>query len=93
MVVKVGINGFGRIGRCTLRAIYELGLQNEFNLVAINASGDLKTNAHLLQYDTAHGKFPAKVEVDDADLLVAAGLRHQARQRHGEGALALARNG
>ena len=48
MAINVAINGFGRIGRCTLRAIYELGLQKEFNLVAINASGDLTTNAHLL---------------------------------------------
>ena len=52
MAIKVAINGFGRIGRCTLRAIYEQGLQNEFEVVAINASGDLATNAHLLKYDT-----------------------------------------
>ena len=44
MSIKVAINGFGRIGRCTLRAIYEQGLQNEFEVVAINASGDLATN-------------------------------------------------
>jgi glyceraldehyde 3-phosphate dehydrogenase len=57
MSIKVAINGFGRIGRCTLRAIYEQGLQNEFEVVAINASGDLTTNAHLLKYDTTHGRF------------------------------------
>ena len=52
MAIKVAINGFGRIGRCTLRAIWEQGLQDEFDVVAINASGDLKTNSHLLKYDT-----------------------------------------
>ena len=57
MSIKVAINGFGRIGRCTLRAIYEQGLHNEFEVVAINASGDLATNAHLLRYDTTHGRF------------------------------------
>ena len=57
MAIKVAINGFGRIGRCTLRAIYEQGLQNEFDVVAINAAGDLATNAHLLKYDTTHGRF------------------------------------
>ena len=50
MAIKVAINGFGRIGRCTLRAIYEQGLQNEFDVVAINASGDLATNAHSYNF-------------------------------------------
>ena len=49
MTIKVAINGYGRIGRCTLRAIYELGRRDEFEVVAINASGDLNTNAHLDQ--------------------------------------------
>ena len=62
MAIKVAINGFGRIGRCTLRAIYEQGLQNEFDVVAINAAGDLATNAHLLKYDTTHGRFLTPVE-------------------------------
>ncbi|MCA0186257.1 MAG: glyceraldehyde 3-phosphate dehydrogenase N-terminal domain-containing protein, partial [Proteobacteria bacterium] len=64
MSIKVAINGFGRIGRCTLRAIYEQGLQNEFEVVAINASGDLATNAHLLKYDTTHGRFATSVETE-----------------------------
>ena len=50
MAIKVAINGFGRIGRCTLRAIYEQGLQNEFDVVAINAAGDLATNSHPVSY-------------------------------------------
>jgi glyceraldehyde 3-phosphate dehydrogenase len=67
MAIKVGINGYGRIGRCTLRAIYELGLENEFEVVAINASGDLKTNAHLTKYDTTHGRFRTSVETEGED--------------------------
>nr|MBP6802005.1 erythrose-4-phosphate dehydrogenase [Zoogloea sp.] len=64
MSIKVAINGFGRIGRCTLRAIYEQGLHNEFEVVAINAAGDLATNAHLLRYDTTHGRFATSVETE-----------------------------
>jgi glyceraldehyde 3-phosphate dehydrogenase len=67
MAIKVGINGYGRIGRCTLRAIYELGLDKEFDVVALNASGDLKTNAHLTRYDTTHGRFPFPVETAEGD--------------------------
>ncbi len=71
MAIKIAINGFGRIGRCTLRAIYEQGLQNEFDVVAINASGDLATNAHLLKYDTTHGRFNTPVETEgDATLIL-----------------------
>lgn len=67
MSIKIAINGYGRIGRCTLRAIWELGLQNEFDVVAINASGDLKTNAHLTRYDTTHGRFATSVETVGED--------------------------
>ena len=67
MTIKVGINGYGRIGRCTLRAIYELGLDEEFDIVAMNASGDLKTNMHLTKYDTTHGRFPFSVEMEDGE--------------------------
>ena len=70
MSIKVAINGFGRIGRCTLRAIYEQGLQNEFEVVAINASGDLATNAHLLKYDSTHGRFKGTVETKDGKLVI-----------------------
>ena len=74
MTIKVAINGYGRIGRCTLRAIYELGLRDQFEVVAINASGDINTNAHLTRYDTTHGRFNFPVEVG-TDCLTIAGDR------------------
>ncbi len=70
MSVKVAINGYGRIGRNIMRALYESGRTDEINIVAINDLGDANTNAHLTQYDTAHGTFPGTVTVDDGDLLV-----------------------
>ena len=75
MGIKVAINGFGRIGRCTLRAIYEQGLQNEFEVVAINASGDLATNAHLLKYDTTHGRFRTSVETEGENCIIIDGKK------------------
>ena len=75
MSIKVAINGYGRIGRCTLRAIYELGLRDEFEVVAINASGGIETNAHLTQYDTTHGRFAFPVEIDGEDAIVVDGDR------------------
>ena len=75
MAIKVAINGFGRIGRCTLRAIYEQGLQNEFEVVAINASGDLATNAHLLKYDTTHGRFRTAVETEGENCIIIDGKK------------------
>ena len=70
MTVKVAINGYGRIGRNIMRALYELGRTDEISIVAINDLGDANTNAHLTQYDTAHGTFPGTVSVDGGDLLV-----------------------
>ncbi len=70
MAIKVGINGYGRIGRNVLRALYESQRNGEIQIVAINALGDAETNAHLTQYDTAHGKFPGTVSVDGGDLVV-----------------------
>ena len=61
MAIKVGINGYGRIGRNILRALYESKRTNEIQIVAVNDLGDAQTNAHLTQYDTAHGKFPGTV--------------------------------
>ncbi|MGB4672394.1 MAG: type I glyceraldehyde-3-phosphate dehydrogenase [Azovibrio sp.] len=75
MAIKVAINGFGRIGRCTLRALYEQGLQHEFDVVAINASGDLATNAHLLKYDTTHGRFATPVQTEGEDCLILDGKK------------------
>jgi glyceraldehyde 3-phosphate dehydrogenase len=70
MAIKVAINGYGRIGRNVLRAIYEANRQHEIQVVAINDLGDAETNAHLTQYDTAHGKFPGTVSAEGGDLIV-----------------------
>jgi glyceraldehyde 3-phosphate dehydrogenase len=70
MTVKVAINGYGRIGRNILRALYEANRTHEIKIVAVNDLGDAETNAHLTQYDTAHGKFPHEVSVDGGDLIV-----------------------
>jgi len=70
MTIKVAINGFGRIGRNILRAHYEDGKKHGLQFVAINDLGDAKTNAHLLKYDTAHGRFKGSVEVQGDALLV-----------------------
>jgi len=69
-MIKVAINGFGRIGRMVLRAHYEGGKKHGLQFVAINDLGDAKTNAHLLQYDTAHGRFPSSVRVDGDSIVV-----------------------
>jgi len=69
-MIKVAINGFGRIGRMILRAHYEGAKKHGLQFVAINDLGDAKTNAHLLKYDTAHGAFPAKVEVKEKTISV-----------------------
>jgi glyceraldehyde 3-phosphate dehydrogenase len=70
MAIKIAINGYGRIGRNVLRAIHESGRAGEFEVVAINDLGDAATNAHLTQYDTAHGKFPGQVSAEGSDLVV-----------------------
>src|SRR6201992_995584 len=70
MAIKVGINGYGRIGRNILRALYEAKRTSEVQIVALNDLGDAKTNAHLTRYDTAHGKFPGEVSVDGDSMVV-----------------------
>ncbi len=70
MTVKIAINGYGRIGRNVLRAIHELGRSSEFDVVAINDLGDAETNAHLTQYDTAHGRFPGEVTVEGDEIVI-----------------------
>lgn len=73
MSIRVAINGYGRIGRNILRALYESDLSNKITIVAINDLGDAKINAYLTEYDTVHGKFLGTVEVDpknERDLLV-----------------------
>jgi glyceraldehyde 3-phosphate dehydrogenase len=74
MAIKIAINGYGRIGRNVIRALYESGRTDEIKVVAINDLGDSKTNAHLTQYDTVHGKFPFEVSVD-GDYIVINGDR------------------
>ena len=70
MAIKVAINGYGRIGRNILRALYESGRTHEIQIVAINDLGDTATNAHLTRYDTAHGRFNAEVSVEGEYMIV-----------------------
>lgn len=63
MTITIGINGFGRIGRCTLAHIAE-SARNDVEVVKINATGPIETNAHLLKYDSVHGRFPGTIRVD-----------------------------
>jgi glyceraldehyde 3-phosphate dehydrogenase len=71
MTIKVAINGYGRIGRNILRSLYEARKNGQdIQIVAVNDLGDANTNAHLTQYDTAHGRFPGEVSVDGGDLIV-----------------------
>jgi glyceraldehyde 3-phosphate dehydrogenase len=70
MTVKVAINGFGRIGRNVLRAIVESG-RKDIQVVALNDLGPIETNAHLLRFDSVHGRFPSEVQVDGDDIVVA----------------------
>ena len=69
MTVKVGINGFGRIGRQVLKAIRDM-YPNELEVVAFNDIGDIKTMAHLLKYDSTYGRFNGSVEIADDGLLI-----------------------
>jgi len=64
MTVKVGINGFGRIGRCTLNHI-ATSLRNDIEVVAVNATGPLETTAHLLKYDSVHGRFANTISISN----------------------------
>lgn len=70
MPIKVAINGYGRIGRNIVRALYEAGRTSEIQIVAINDLGDPNTNAHLTQYDSVHGKFPFEVNVDGEYIVI-----------------------
>ncbi len=70
MAIRVAINGYGRIGRNVLRALYESGRNKEIEIVAINDLGSAETNAHLTQYDTVHGRFKGQVSVDGDYMIV-----------------------
>ena len=69
-MIKVGINGYGRIGRNVLRALYEGGRRDEIVVVALNDLGDAQTNAHLTRHDSVHGRFPGDVRVEGDSLVV-----------------------
>ena len=69
MTARVAINGFGRIGRLVLRAAFESG-RNDVEIVAINDLADVNTNAHLLKYDTVHGRFNGDIAVANGNLII-----------------------
>ena len=69
-MIRIAINGYGRIGRSVLRALYESELQDQIKVVAINEPADIKTIAHLTRYDSTHGRFLADVEVRDDSLII-----------------------
>ena len=70
MTIKIAINGFGRIGRCVARALYESGYRDKIALVAVNDTTDLATNLHLLKFDSVHGRFAESLSIDKQDLLI-----------------------
>ncbi|OSI10052.1 type I glyceraldehyde-3-phosphate dehydrogenase [Neisseria zoodegmatis] len=70
MGIKIAINGYGRIGRQVLRAIYDYKLEKQLEVVAVNASGSIETNAHLTKFDTVHGRFDADVSHDENHLII-----------------------
>ena len=70
MAIKVAINGYGRIGRNILRALYEGNHAGAIKIVAINDLGDANTNAHLTRFDTVHGRFPGDVHVEGDSMVV-----------------------
>ncbi|WP_116964027.1 type I glyceraldehyde-3-phosphate dehydrogenase [Fastidiosibacter lacustris] len=70
MAIKIAINGYGRIGRCVLRAIYEAGLSDQFKVVAINDLGSPDINVHLTKYDTTHGRFSANVALENNEMVI-----------------------
>ncbi|KTC84562.1 MULTISPECIES: type I glyceraldehyde-3-phosphate dehydrogenase [Legionella] len=70
MTIRVAINGYGRIGRCVLRSIFEYKRQNLFNVVAINDVSGIETTAHLTRYDSTHGRFGSEVRVEGNNLII-----------------------
>src|SRR5688572_28357090 len=68
-MIKVAINGYGRIGRNVLRALHESG-RKDIQIVAVNDLGNAETNAHLTRYDTVHGKFPGEIKVEGDHMIV-----------------------
>ncbi len=69
-MIRLAINGYGRIGRNILRALYSSENHGDMKIVAINDLGDVNTNAHLTRHDSVHGKFPGKVSIENNDMVV-----------------------
>src|SRR5690349_5015969 len=70
MTIRIAINGYGRIGRNILRAFYDSKDHHNLKIVAINDLGDAKTNAHLTEFDTTHGRFSKEIKVTDTSLFI-----------------------
>src|SRR5437868_6248209 len=70
MTIRVAINGYGRIGGCVLRAIFESGRDKQFNIVAFNDLSGIDTTAHLTRYDSTHGRFASEVTIHNNQLVV-----------------------
>ncbi len=70
MTIRVAINGYGRIGRNILRAVYESGYRDRIQVVAINDLGDARLNTHLTKYDSVHGRFPGQIHLDEDTMMV-----------------------
>jgi glyceraldehyde 3-phosphate dehydrogenase len=83
-MIRIGINGFGRIGRNIVRALYESNRTHEMQVVAINDSGSLTGNMHLLKYDSTHGPFRGQVEIDGDDILINGQKVHMFSERNPE---------
>jgi len=69
-MINIAINGFGRIGRNVVRAIYENGYHSAVNIVAINDLAPIEMNAHLLEFDSTHGRFNADISFDEKSLTI-----------------------
>ncbi len=67
---RIAINGYGRIGQCVLRALYENGFRDHLQVVAINELSDIDTIAHLTRYDSTHGRFSGSIAVEGQDLII-----------------------
>ena len=80
-MIKVAINGYGRIGRNVLRALYEGGRRDQLEVVAINDLCDAETNAHLTRHDSVHGRFPGEVRVEGGNLAVNGDPIHVSSER------------
>ena len=82
MTIRVAINGFGRIGRNVLRAHYESGKKHDVEIVAVNTLGSDEINAHLLRYDTVHGRFNGEVSAEYRRNANRPGMAHRQRRPH-----------